>query len=403
MGLSLVLLGVSPETSPKVLHEAVNEERGMSLQFSRADQSRVTAWLFTIDRTLLTAMFTLVFLGVLISLAASPSVALSKRLPAFFFVQRHIIFAGIAICLMLVVSLFSPRGVRRLALVVFAGSIVAMIAIAVSGEAMNGAKRWIQFAGFTFQPSEVAKPAFVVLVGWAFGEMQRRRDMPALPIAFVLYISFAVLLLTQPDVGQTLLVTLVWGALFLLAGLPLIWVAVFAGTAIAGLGATYFSLGYVRGRIDQFFDSNIAATSQAGRAFHSFMQGGFFGRGAGEGTIKTQLPDAHTDYIFAVIAEEYGVVACMGLVVLFSVIVFRALARAVIEPDLATRYGIAGLALLIGLQALINMGVNVGLLPAKGMTLPMISAGGSSMMGIALTFGMLLALSRGRPEIARGR
>jgi len=169
------------------------------------------------------------------------------------------------------------------------------------------------------------------------------------------------------------------------------------------MGVAYFSLAYVRDRLHKFLDVTVSATSQTGRSYNSFMQGGFFGRGPGEGTIKVQLPDAHTDFIFAVIAEEYGVLACLGLLLLFGVIVFRALARAIIEPDLATRYGIAGLALLIGLQALINMGVNVGLLPAKGMTLPMISAGGSSMIGISLTFGMLLALSRTRREMMRGR
>ncbi|MCB1509445.1 MAG: cell division protein FtsW [Hyphomicrobiaceae bacterium] len=352
---------------------------------------------------LLTCIFVLVLLGVVISLAASPSVALAKDLPAFHFVNRHVIFATGGVIGMLAVSLLSPRGVRRLALGVFAVALVLLVVIAIGGESINGAKRWIRLLGFSFQPSEVAKPAFVVLAAWAFAEMQRRRDVPALPMAIALYVTLAALLVIQPDVGQTLLVTLVWGALFLLAGLPLPWAGAFAGLLSTGLALAYVSLTYVRGRIDAFLAGAYSETSQMGRAYHSFVQGGFFGRGPGEGTIKTILPDAHTDFIFAVIAEEYGVIACLGLVCLFGVIVFRAFVRGLAVEELDVRYGIIGLSLLVGLQALINMGVNVGLLPAKGMTLPMISAGGSSMIGMSLTLGMLLALTRARPELGRYR
>lgn len=375
----------------------------MSGPFSRADRSLLTDWWFTVDRMLLTCVFVLVVLGVVISLAASPSVALAKDLPAFHFVNRHAMFAAGGIVGILGVSLLSPRGVRRLALGVFGIAIVLLVVIAVSGETINGARRWIRLLGFSFQPSEVAKPAFVVLTAWAFAEMQRRRDVPALPIAIALYALLAGLLVIQPDVGQTLLVTLVWGALFLLAGLPLPWAGAFAGLLTGGLAIAYTSLAYVRGRVDAFFAGAYSETSQMGRAYHSFVQGGFFGRGPGEGTIKTNLPDAHTDFIFAVIAEEYGVIACLGVVCLFAVIVFRAFVRGLAIEDLDVRYGIIGLALLVGLQALINMGVNVGLLPAKGMTLPMISAGGSSIIGMSLALGMMLALTRARPELGRYR
>ena len=217
-------------------------------------------------------------------------------------------------------------------------------------------------------------------------------------IAIVLFVVFAGLLVMQPDIGQTSLISIVWGALFILAGLSLVWVASLAVCAAAGMSIAYFAWPHVRFRIEQFFSPVQDETSQLAQAYRSFIEGGFLGRGPGEGTIKTSLPDAHTDFIFAVIAEEYGVATCLALLALFAIIVYRALIRAVRERDPSSRFAITGLALLIGFQALINMGVNVGLLPAKGMTLPMISAGGSSMIGVAFALGMLLALTRRRAD-----
>ncbi len=368
------------------------------MSLSRADRSVLTHWWFTIDRLQLTAIGALLVSGLVISLAASPSVALAKDLPAFYFVQRHAVFAIAGATLILALSLQSPEGVRRTALVLFVVAIAGLVAVNLWGLEANGARRWLRLLGVSIQPSEIAKPAFVVLAAWAFAESQRRRDMPGLAIAIGLFVVLAGLLVMQPDIGQVVLITAVWGTLFLLAGLPLTWAAALAAVALGGLALAYFSLDYVRARIDQFFASEIDARSQIGQAYKSFVEGGFFGRGPGEGTIKTTLPDAHTDFIFAVIAEEYGVAACLALLALFGVIVYRALLRAVGEPDLRIRFATAGLALAFGYQALINMGVNVGLLPAKGMTLPMISAGGSSMVGISITLGMLLALTRRRPR-----
>lgn len=369
----------------------------MSLQITRDDRSVMGRWWFTVDRVLLSALLALIVLGVFVSLVASPSVAEDKGLAPFHFVKRHMAFAALGTLLMLAVSLQSPRGIRRLALGIYIVSVAVLGFIAVEGETINGARRWIRLFGMSFQPSEIAKPAFVVLAGWAFAEMQQRKDVPAFPMALFFYLVLAGLLAVQPDIGQTVLITLVWGALFLLSGMPLVWAGGLLAVGAAGLATAYLSLEYVRKRVDVFLAGDFEETSQIGRAYQSFTQGGFFGRGPGEGTIKEHLPDAHTDFIFAVIAEEYGVIACLAIVLLFAFIVFRALGRAVAEQDLAARYGMAGLAMLVGFQALINMGVNVGLLPAKGMTLPMISAGGSSMIGMALAFGMLLALSRRRP------
>ena len=371
------------------------------MKLTRADRSLFTQWWFTVDRVQLTAVMVLIVVGVVVSLAASPSAALTKQLPAFYFVQRHLVFVAIGSVLILVLSLLSPTMIRRVALVVFAASAAALLAVQLWGVEANGSYRWLRLAGLSLQPSEIAKPAFVVLVAWAFAESRTRRDMPALSIAVALYVILAVLLVVQPDIGQTILISLVWAALFVLAGLSLLWVGALVASAAVGLLVAYLTLPYVKGRIDAFIGGGIDPTSQSGQAYQSFVAGGFFGRGPGEGTIKTVLPDAHTDFIFAVIAEEYGVAACLALVALFAIIVFRGLTRAIRERDLRNRYAVIGLALLFGFQALINMGVNIGLLPTKGMTLPMISAGGSSIVGISITLGMLLALSRRRPQASQ--
>jgi Bacterial cell division membrane protein len=373
------------------------------MKISRADRSLVTEWWFTVDRVLLSFIFILAGSGLVLSLAASPAVALKKGLPAFHFVERHAVFFVIGTVLMIAVSMMQPRQIRRLALVIFLLGLAAMAGVLIGGEEVNGARRWLRLAGFSIQPSEFVKPAFVVLAAWAFAEVQKQVDMPARSIAVGLYVVFAALLLMQPDVGQTFLISTLWTALFVLAGQPLAWVGVFAVIGALGLVGAYMTLDYVRFRVDRFLAPTGDEYSQTARALQSFVEGGFFGRGPGEGTIKTALPDAHTDFIFAVIAEEYGAVTCLALVALITFIVLRAYFRTFTETDPFTRLAVAGLSLLFGLQAAINMGVNVGLLPAKGMTLPFISAGGSSLVSTFLVMGIILALTRRRPDALRLR
>ena len=367
------------------------------MRFSRADKSRLTEWWFTTDFLVLMAILVLAGIGLVLSLAASPSVALRAGLPAYYFVTRQAIFAVAGIVLMVMVSLLDPRAVRRLALAIFSAALAALVFVHFYGNELNGARRWLSIAGHSLQPSEFAKPAFVVLSAWLLAEAHDRPQMPALPLAVVLAALLAGLLVSQPDVGQTLLVLAVWTALFFASGQPVWRAAAIGVVAAGGLFGAYHTFSHVRFRIDRFLNPLPGDLSQVDRAMQSFAQGGFLGRGPGEGTIKNVLPDAHTDFIFAVVAEEYGILACLALLGLFAFIVFRLMKRAANEPDAAIRLGIVGLALLFGLQALINMGVNVGLLPAKGMTLPFISAGGSSMLAISLTLGMALALARRRP------
>jgi cell division protein FtsW len=371
------------------------------MRVSRADRSRAAEWWFTVDHVLVGTILAIVGAGVVLSLAASPAVAIKKGLPTYYFVERHLVFSAVGVLVMLAISLFSPRGVRRLALFLLLVSIGGMVAVHFVGGEVNGARRWLSFGGHSIQPSEFAKPAFVVIAAWLFAESEKPHDMPALSLAILLAGLVAGLLLAEPDVGQTLLLCMVWGALYYLSGQPLLGAGIIGACGVVGLVLAYSTFDHVHIRIDRFVSATPGDHSQLARAMQSFSEGGFLGRGPGEGTIKTVLPDAHTDFIFAVVAEEYGVIACLLLVGLFAFVVVRALLKAAQEPDAATRLAIQGLASVFGLQALINMGVNVGLLPAKGITLPFVSVGGSSTLAVSITLGMMLALARRRPDPAR--
>ncbi len=368
------------------------------MRLSRSDRSLLAAWWFTVDRVLLVAIISLIVIGLVLSLAASPSVAERKGFATFYFVERHLVFSVLGFITIVTLSFFSPSFLRRVALVMLGATFIALVWVLVAGEEINGAQRWLSIAGYSLQPSEFAKPVLIVILAWLFAESQIRADMPALPLAMVIGVVFIALIGFQPDIGQAGLLALVWLALYLLSGQRLLGVAMVSGVLGAGLIGAYFAFDHVRGRIDAFLGSSSGANTQLGRAMESFIQGGFFGRGPGEGTIKTKFPDAHNDFIFSVVAEEYGVLACLGIVALFGFIVMRCMIRAEREPRSADRLAIQGLALVFGLQALINMGVNAGLLPAKGMTLPFISAGGSSTLAISVTLGMLLSFTRRRVD-----
>jgi cell division protein FtsW len=268
----------------------------------------------------------------------------------------------------------------------------------VFGAEVKGARRWIVLLGVNVQPSEFLKPAFVVLISWLFAESTRRTDMPANTIALALLLLSVTALVMQPDFGQTMLIALVWGTLFFLAGMRMIWVVGLGGAAALGLTGAYFTIPHVARRIQRFLDPSSGDTFNIDQALESFLRGGWFGRGPGEGTVKRILPESHTDFVFAVAAEEFGIILCLVLVALFAFIVLRALRRALRTDDPFARFAAAGLAILFGLQSAINMAVNVHLIPAKGMTLPFISYGGSSMISLAYAMGMLLALTRERPR-----
>lgn len=371
------------------------------MRITRADRSVLSDWWFTVDRLMFFGLLLLMGTGLVLSLAASPPIAERLDLEPFYFVRRHAMLLLPALAIMFAASTLTPKQIRRTALIVFVTGIALMILILVLGPEIKGAKRWLQFGAFSLQPSEFVKPAFIVLTAWLFNESQKRKDVPGLELAILLYAIFALLLVLQPDFGQTLLVTLVWGALFYMAGINLVWILALGAAGIAGLVTAYFLVPHVASRIDRFLDPASGDTYQADRSIDSFLHGGWFGRGPGEGTVKDVLPDSHTDFIFAVAAEEYGLIACLFLLTLFAFIVLRGLSKASRESDGFIRQAVAGLMMLFGLQTLINMSVNVGLLPAKGMTLPFISYGGSSLLAMALTMGFALGLTRKRPSAGR--
>lgn len=364
---------------------------------SRVDRGAVANWWWTIDRYFLAACLALMGLGVLLSFAASPAVAQRIGLDSFHFVERQTMFMIPAVGVMIGVSFLSPRQIRRFALLLLGASLFLMAAALFVGIEIKGARRWVSLAGVSIQPSEFMKPAFVVICAWLFSERERGGDMPGYFLAMLLFCVTAGLLMLQPDFGQTMLTTGTWGAMFFLAGLPMFWILCLGGIAVVGAFGAYLTLDHVAGRVNRFMTGE-GDTFQVDAGREAILRGGWFGQGPGEGTVKRIIPDSHTDFIFSVAAEEYGIILCMIIMALFAFIVIRGLSIALRERDAFTRLAVSGIVILFGFQSIINMAVNLHLMPAKGMTLPFISYGGSSLVAIAITMGILLALTRRRPE-----
>jgi cell division protein FtsW len=367
---------------------------------SRAERSALANWWWTIDRWILAAVGALMVLGLVLTMAGSPPVAERLGLSAFHFVHRQALYLIPSVAVLVAASFLSPRQVRRVALFVFVVSITLILVALLYGHEIKGSRRWI----FGIQPSEFLKPAFVILVAWAFSEAGERRDVPANLLAILLLGVTIVPLVLQPDFGQTMLVSLVWMALFFMAGLHWLWVAGLGGAGFGVALLAYKLVPHVRARVLKFIDpgagGGIADTFQVDTALDCFLSGGWFGKGPGEGTVKRILPDAHTDFIFAVTGEEFGVLACVLIASIFAFIVLRGLFMAARNEDPFSRFAAAGLVMLFGIQSTINMAVNINLIPAKGMTLPFISYGGSSLISLALAIGFLIAVLRKRPGAA---
>src|SRR6201747_2585440 len=365
---------------------------------ARDQRTPFSEWWWTVDKLLLAAITALVLGGVILSLAASPPVATRIGLDPFHFFNRHVMFLMPSFIVMIGVSFMSPRQIRRTALIVFAVSVVLIVATLLIGPEVKGSRRWITLLGINIQASESAKPAFVVLAAWLFAESARRPEMPATSMALGLLLTLVALLVLEPDFGQTMLILMCWGALFFIAGMRMIWVLGLAGAAAAGLFGAYLLVPHVAGRIKRFMNPASGDTFQVDTAMEAFWNGGWFGLGPGEGIAKRSLPDSHTDFVFAVAAEEFGIILCLALGALFAFVVIRTLLRAYRSEDMFSRFAASGLAILFGVQGAINMAVNLQLIPAKGMTLPFISYGGSSIISLAYGVGVMLALTRLRPR-----
>ncbi len=364
--------------------------------FTRTDTSLLGRWWWTIDHWTVAAVALLIGFGIMMTMAASPSVADRLNLDSFHFVRRQLIYLPFAIIILVSISLMSPRGILRFAIGLFVLSLILLIATFFIGLEIKGAKRWINILELSFQPSEFIKPAFAVVTAWLFAMRSDTGAEIGRPAAIILYGLVVSLLLLQPDFGMTVVVSAVWFTQFFLAGLPLIWVAGFIGLGITGAVGAYFLLPHVASRIDRFIDPSSGDSYQVMRSLEAFMNGGVLGRGPGEGSVKTVLPDAHTDFIFAVAAEEFGMIICLIVVGLFAFIVLRGFSRVIKETNFFILLAVTGLLVQFGLQSLINMASTLHLMPTKGMTLPFISYGGSSLVSIAICMGMALSLTRRR-------
>jgi cell division protein FtsW len=366
--------------------------------FTRVDQRPVALWWWTVDRWTVGALVLLIGFGAVMSMAASPPVASRLGYAPWHFVDRQLAAVPLALAIMFAVSMASPRTIRRMAMVGFAIALGLVVMTFLVGAEIKGARRWIELPGFSLQPSEFAKPTFAVVAAWLFAEQKERTGLPGNAVAIGLFVVLMALLLKQPDFGMAFVVAVVWFAQFFMAGLRLYWVASGLIVGVGGLVGAYLWLPHVTARVNGFLNP-VAGTGenyQINRSLEAFANGGLWGRGPGEGTVKDHLPDAHADFVFAVTGEEFGLAVCLLVVIVFAFIVLRGFSRVMQEGNLFVVLAASGLLIEFGLQAVINMASTLHLIPTKGMTLPFLSYGDSSMLALALGMGMLLALTRRR-------
>lgn len=362
----------------------------------RTDTSLFGRWWWTVDRLSLSAVVILILIGAVLVIAGSPAVAHKIGVETYYFVKRQAVFLGLSAVTIVGLSLLDTASIRRIGAAGFLGSFMLLMLVPVLGSEIKGSVRWINLGGITLQPSEFIKPCFALLNAWLLARRVVEPGFPGIKLSVGLYAIVAAFLVCQPDIGMTVTLTGIWIAQLFLAGMPYVLIFLLGGMGIAaGVGA-YFALPHVASRINRFLDPEAGENYQVERALEAFASGGLFGRGPGEGIVKRSIPDSHTDFIFAVAGEEFGMLFCFFILLLFTLIVLRSLKRVSHDPDLYVMIAAGGLVTQFGLQAVINMGVALHLLPTKGMTLPFLSYGGSSMLAFGLGVGALLALTRKR-------
>ncbi|MFW8594749.1 putative lipid II flippase FtsW [Cribrihabitans neustonicus] len=356
-------------------------------------------WWRTLDKWTMSCILLLFVLGLLLGLAASVPLAARNGFDNFHYVQRQAVFGITALVAMLITSMMSPVLVRRLAVIGFAAAFVALAFLPVFGTDFGkGATRWYSLGFASLQPSEFLKPGFVVVAAWMIAASQQINGPPGTAMSFGLCVTVVLMLVMQPDFGQACLILFGWGVMYFVAGAPMLLLVCMAAVVVLGGVLAYSNSEHFARRIDGFLNPDVDPTTQLGYATNAIREGGLFGVGVGEGQVKWSLPDAHTDFIVAVAAEEYGLVLVVVLIALYAMIVVRSLFRLMRERDTFIRLAGTGLVCVFGVQAMINMGVAVRLLPAKGMTLPFVSYGGSSLIATGIAVGMLLAFTRARPQ-----
>jgi cell division protein FtsW len=366
---------------------------------ARVTEPVLPRWWRTIDKWVLTSVFALFGIGLMLGLAASVPLAERNGLDPYHYVERQMFFGGLGLVAMIAVSMMPPDMVRRIGVIGFFGAFLALCLLPFFGTDFGkGAVRWFSFGFASVQPSEFLKPAFIIITAWLMAASQDLTGPPGKSLSFGITALIVMLLALQPDFGQAMLVIFAWGVVYFVAGAPMFLICTVVGlVATGGLFAYEFSEHFAR-RIDGFLSPDVDPRTQLGYAVNAIQEGGFFGVGVGEGQVKWALPDAHTDFIIAVAAEEYGLILVLCIIALYGLIVVRSLYRLLRERDPFVRLAGCGLACIFGVQAMINMGVAVRLLPAKGMTLPFVSYGGSSVIAAGITVGALLAMTRLRPQ-----
>jgi cell division protein FtsW len=360
----------------------------------RTNHTALGRWWWKIDRVLLVIFISLMLLSAILVTASSPPVAKRIGFEPYHFVSKQYFFLSISLCLMICVSWLESSTIRRIATIGLLLSLFIMCILPFIGTDAKGAKRWLNLGFITLQPSEFMKPCFIIVVAWILAEREKAPHFRGFTIALALFAFTTLLLVLQPDVGMMITLTLIFGAELFIAGLSMVWVGCLVGFAVAALCSAYFFFPHVANRINGFLDPASTDNYQVEKSLEAFASGGIIGRGPGEGVVKWSLPDAHTDFVYAVIAEEFGLLFALAAIILYGIIIIRGLNRANAAQGLFVRLAIAGLVVQLGLQAFINMGVAVHLLPAKGMTLPFLSYGGSSLLAIAFTAGAILGLSK---------
>ncbi|MCZ8080121.1 MAG: putative peptidoglycan glycosyltransferase FtsW [Rhodobacteraceae bacterium] len=366
---------------------------------SRVTEPVLPRWWRTIDKWSMTCIMVLFGIGLLLGLAASVPLASRNGLEPFYYVQRQAFFGGLALAAMVGVSMMTPAMVRRIGVAGFALAFVALCLLPFFGTDFGkGAVRWFSLGFASVQPSEFLKPGFVIVVAWLMAASFDLNGPPGKTVSFAIALVVVALLAIQPDFGQAALVLFGWGVVYFVAGAPMTLIGVVLGLVMVGGFGAYESSEHFARRIDGFLTPDIDPRTQLGYATNAIQEGGFFGVGVGAGQVKWSLPDAHTDFIIAVAAEEYGLILVLVIIALYTTVVVRSLMRLTKERDPFIRLAGTGLACIFGVQAMINMGVAVRLLPAKGMTLPFVSYGGSSVIAAGITVGALLAMTRMRPQ-----
>ncbi len=366
------------------------------LIIDREDRSLLGRWWRTVDPYLLAAFCLLILIGGLMVITASPAVAHRVGFKSYHFISRQFVFLAIGITTIFIISLLDPRNIRRLCTLGLGFGLLLMVIVLFVGDETKGSTRWINISSFSLQPSEFLKPCFYVFTAWMFSEKLKHVQFPGFSIAIATYLLVVLLLVLQPDIGTTLTFTLVWGAMFFMAGLPVILIAVFGlAVLVASVGA-YLIFPHVTARVDKFMSADTTQNYQVTKSLEAFAKGGFFGRGPGEGVVKEHIPDSHTDFIFAVLGEEMGLIAVLLVIGLFAFITLRVFIKLYRQNDIFVTLACAGIIMNFALQSIINMGVTLKLMPTKGMTLPFISYGGSSIIATSISVGILLALTRKR-------